>query len=153
MSSLASVSSSPGRLPPISRPDWPWAARSYSSQRSQQNSPHPVQGSNLQSGWDPRASISSSSSQSSVSGSNQVPGRYTATPKSSMNSAAVAFTPSESTRQWTFTVCFAFLNTRVSDHTPVTGIRMDSARCSQASEFRGRCRLRACRGGWSPFDG
>jgi hypothetical protein len=106
--SAPSLSSSGGRLPPIARPDWPWAARSY-SQRNQQPSPHPggqLQGSTLQNSWDPRSSISSNS-QSGYSAIQQ--GRNTSTPKplpSSMNTSV-----GESTRQWTFTVWNGFLKT------------------------------------------
>ncbi|KIM46330.1 hypothetical protein M413DRAFT_441413 [Hebeloma cylindrosporum] len=102
--SSSPASSSPGRLPSISRPDWPWAARSY-SQRSQQSSPHPsnstVQGSNLHSGWDPRASFSSNSgiNQSNFSGNHQA--RHT-TPKP-LTSSTMGFLPGETTRQWSFT--------------------------------------------------
>ncbi|KAF8913767.1 hypothetical protein CPB84DRAFT_1757474 [Gymnopilus junonius] len=94
-------SSSPGRLPPIARPDWPWAAHSYSS-RSQQNSPHPassVQGSNSQSGWD-RLSISSGTP-SGYSGTSQ--SRNIATPKPLIGASKMGFSSGESTRQWTFT--------------------------------------------------
>ncbi|CAA7259631.1 unnamed protein product [Cyclocybe aegerita] len=95
---LSSLSSSPGRLPPISRPDWPWAARSY-SQRSQQSSPHPIQGSSAQSGWDPRSSISSGGSQSGHSGIQA--GRATSTPRPTFANSAMAH--GELTRHWTFT--------------------------------------------------
>jgi len=101
------ASSSPGRPPSISRPDWPWAARSY-SQRSQQSSPHPsnstVQGSNLHSGWDPRTSFSSNSgiNQSGFSGNHQA--RHTITPKP-LTTSTMGFLPGETTRQWSFTVC------------------------------------------------
>ena len=104
--SSSPASSSPGRLPSISRPDWPWALRSY-SQRSQQSSPHPsnstLQGSNLHSGWDPRASFSSNSgiNQSSFSGNHQA--RHTVTPKP-LTSSTMGFLPGETTRQWSFTV-------------------------------------------------
>jgi len=91
-------SSAGGRLPPIARPDWPWAG-TY-SQKSQQSSPHvgSMHGTNVQSGWDPRSSVSVSSnnSHSSFSGVHQ----GNSTPKPSMN-----FSVGESTRQWTFTVC------------------------------------------------
>ncbi|KAF8969501.1 hypothetical protein BDZ97DRAFT_1646873 [Flammula alnicola] len=95
-------SSSPGRLPSIARPDWPWAARSY-SHRSQQSSPHPsIQGSNLQSGWDPRASVSSTSNQGGYSANQQGRAPSTPKPQASANST-MAFSPGETTRQWTFT--------------------------------------------------
>ena len=86
-----------GRSQPISRPDWPWAARTY-SQGSPQRSPYSsgsVLGSSLQSGWDPRASVTSNSSQSGYSGTNS------STPKPLRSKMRYA---GESTRQWTFMV-------------------------------------------------
>lgn len=98
---LSPASSSPGRQHQIARPDWPWAARSY-SQRSQQSSPHPIQGSSLQSGWETRTSLSSTSTQSSSGAYSGTPqGRNSATPRPPYNSA---MSPAESTKQWTFTV-------------------------------------------------
>jgi hypothetical protein len=115
------ASSSPGRLPSISRPDWPWAARSY-SQRSQQSSPHPsnstVQGSSLHSGWDPRASVSSSNSginQNTFSGSHQV--RHTKPPKPP-SSSSMGFPLGETTRQWSFTVNFSHVRNHIQAHLP-----------------------------------
>ena len=97
-------SSSSGRLPSISRPDWPWAApRSYShSSQQSSGSPRPsLQGSNLQNEWDPRPSTSSSSSSNAqLSGT---PSRYISTPKPNMSSAT-PFRPTDTTRQWTFIV-------------------------------------------------
>jgi hypothetical protein len=86
-----------GRSQPISRPDWPWAARTY-SQGSPQRPPYSsgsVLGSNLQSGWDPRASVTSNSSQSGY------PGANSSTPKPLRSTMRYA---GESTRQWTFMV-------------------------------------------------
>ncbi|KAF9534771.1 hypothetical protein CPB83DRAFT_842918 [Crepidotus variabilis] len=103
-STFSPASSSPGRLPPIARPDWPWAARSY-SQRSQQSSPHPsLPGSGLQNSWDQRSSISSTSNQSGYSGSAIPISRQTSTstPKPPLNSN-MGYSAVESTRQWTFT--------------------------------------------------
>ena len=83
-----------GRSQPISRPDWPWAARTYSQgspQRSSYSSGSAL-GSNLQSGWDPRASVTSNSSQSGTNNSTPKPLRST------MRHVG------ESTRQWTFMV-------------------------------------------------
>lgn len=95
--------SSTGRLQPIARPDWPWAARTY-SQGSPQSSPYPlgsVLGSNLQSGWDPRvSSVASNSSQSGYSGTS--PGRSNSTPKPSR--PTMRSSSEGPTRQWTFMV-------------------------------------------------
>ena len=85
-----------GRSQPISRPDWPWAARTY-SQGSPQRSPFSsgsVLGSNLQSGWDPRASVTSNGSQSGYPG-------HISTPKPLRSTMRCS---GESTRQWTFMV-------------------------------------------------
>lgn len=107
------LTSSTGRLQPIARPDWPWAARTY-SQRSPQNTPFPsssVLGSNLQSGWDPRASVASNSSQREYSGTNS--GRSNSTPlHSTMRSSG------GSTRQWTFMVQSSFNFQPSSIHEP-----------------------------------
>lgn len=87
-----------GQSQPISRPDWPWAARTY-SQGSPRKSPFAsssVLGSNLHSSWDPRGSVTSNSSQGGYSGTN--PGRNNSTPK------PLHCTTRESTRQWTFMV-------------------------------------------------
>lgn len=95
-------SSAGGRLPPIARPDWPWAGTF--SQRNQQSSPHlgSMQGTNLQSGWEPRSSVSVSSNNSHNSFSGVHQGRNS-TPKPFLSSTN--FSVGESTRQWTFTVC------------------------------------------------
>lgn len=135
------ASSSPGRLPAVARPDWPWVTRSY-SQRSLQNSPHPIQGSSLQSGWDPRTTYSSTSSQSGYAGTPQ--GRNNATPRP----FAMGFPPGESTRQWTFTV-FLFPDhypqAYISETTPrfsLTGLWMGNSRHTQTPRLCRRSRLR-----------
>lgn len=126
--------SSPGRLQPIARPDWPWAARTYSQRRSTQSSPHPsVLGSNLQTGWDPRASVASNSSQSMYTNH----GRNDSTPKpqgSTMRSSSRT-----STRQWSFMVqsSFNFWSLSIHEsHCIFSGIWMGHSWCSQTERFR-----------------
>lgn len=93
MSSTSTSGTSPGRVSSISRPDWPWAATTFSP-RTSQSSLHP-HSSSLQSGWDPR-SVSSPNSISSSSASHLW--RSTATP----NMVTTGFVQGESTRHWTF---------------------------------------------------
>ena len=127
-----------GRSQPISRPDWPWAARTY-SQGSPQRSPYSsgsVLGSNLQSGWDPRASVTSNSSQSGY------PGANSSTPKSLRSTMRDA---GESTRQWTFMVRSPCDNLKIwspNTHEPrflLSGIWMGCSRCSQTKRFCWGC--------------
>ncbi len=79
-------SASSGRpTPSIARPDWPWA-RNY-SYRVVRALPIPnIQGSNTQSGWDPRVSGSTASTQSGYPGSQLT--RATYIPKSQSSGSA-----------------------------------------------------------------
>ncbi|KAF9006518.1 hypothetical protein BDQ17DRAFT_1351883 [Cyathus striatus] len=96
------LSSSPGRIPAISRPEWPWSARSYThrnSQSSVHSSGSVVGSSNLQSGWDARSAFASggSPSLSSVSTSLRSGNMFR-----TGSSATGIVQPEELTRQWSF---------------------------------------------------
>ncbi|TFK43671.1 hypothetical protein BDQ12DRAFT_702699 [Crucibulum laeve] len=93
----SSSSSSPGRLPTISRPEWPWSARSYphrTSQSSLNSNSSTAQASGLHSSWDPSMSAGSNPTANSPWRANTMSGNNV--------TSAMSFIPGESTRQWTF---------------------------------------------------